>query len=107
MAVGVLKPSNGMEKWNGFRKFICMEWFEDPQWNGGWVAKWDKVIDKGIDLLTGVWKPCLFDAHKIIIAIQTQYEHTPGEQGERSTQGLRNTLELFGQHSLMVELGGN
>ena len=37
------------EKWNGFREFICMGWFEDPQWNRRWVAKWDKGIDKGFD----------------------------------------------------------
>jgi len=47
--------------------------------------------------------------HRNTDTIRTQQTMptTPGEQGDLSTQGLRNTLELFEQHSLMVELGGS
>ena len=96
---------------------VHLEWFEDPQWNGGWVAKWDKGIDKGIDraltgALTGVWKKggaLSQNYHRNTDTIRTQQTMptTPGKQGELSTQGLKNTLELFGQHSLMAELGGS
>ena len=34
--LAVLKPPNGMGKWNGLRESICMGWLEDPEW----VAKW-------------------------------------------------------------------
>ena len=36
------KCLNGMEKWNGFREFICMESPMEV------VAKWDKDIDRGL-----------------------------------------------------------
>jgi len=32
VTIGVLKPPNGMGKWNGLRESICMGWLEDPEW---------------------------------------------------------------------------